>query len=119
MGKHFFIRFVKNRNEIIEQYGSIIYKTIGYSKIKATIVNDSDAIFTPCCYKLREVRILEGPLVKNIEEIVSFRGRFCEQAKNNEKIIAHGKLESVQQKGKETHYRLLLGAKPTDYMNLL
>jgi predicted nucleotidyltransferase len=119
MGKHFFIRFVKNRNEITEQYGNIIYKPIGYSKIEATIVKDSDALFTPCCYKIREVRILEGPLVKNIEEIVSFRGRFCEQATNNENIIAQGKLESVQQKGKQTYNRLLLGVKPTDYMNLL
>jgi predicted nucleotidyltransferase len=119
MGKHFFIRFVKNRNEIKEQYGSIIYKTIGYVKIKANIIKDSDSLFTPCCYKIREVRILEGPIIKNIEEIVSFRGRFCEQAKNNENIIAQGKLESVQQKGQCAYYRLLLGAKPTDYMILI
>jgi len=119
MGKDFFVRFVKDLNEISEQYGSIIYKPEGNARIKATVVDDSEAIFTPCTYKLANVEILEGPKVEPIEEIVSFRGRFCEQARSGEAVIAEGKLERVQQEGKDDHFRLLLGSKPSDHMILI
>ena len=118
-GKHFFIRFVKDQNEITEQYGSIIYKPEGNSKIKATVVDASQSLFTPCSYKLANVQIMEGPQVEPIEEIVSFRGRFCEHAKNGENVIAEGKLERVKQQGKDDHFRLLLGSKPSDHMILV
>ena len=118
MNKHFFIRFVKDLNEIIEQYGSIIYKPEGNAKIKATIADDTESLFTPCTYKLANVQIIEGTKTEPIEEIVSFRGRFCEQAKSGETVIAEGKLERVQQEGKRDHFRLLLGSKPSDHMIL-
>jgi len=119
MGKHFFIRFVKDLNEISEQYGSIIYKPEGRARIKATITDDSEALFTPCSYKLANVEILEGTKVEPIEEIVSFRGRFCEQARSGEAVIAEGKVERVQSKGAHEHFRLLLGSKPSDHMILV
>jgi uncharacterized protein len=118
MGKHFFIRFVKDLNEISEQYGSIIYKPEGNARIKATVADDSESLFTPCTYKLANVQILEGPKTEHLEEIVSFRGRFCEHARNGEAVIAEGKLERVQQEGKDDHFRLLLGSKPADHMIL-
>lgn len=119
LGKHFFIRFVKDQNEIDEQYGDIIYKPEGNSRIIATIVNDEDALFTPCTYAIDNVKIIEGTKVESIEKIVSFRGRFCEQAKIGERVIAEGKLERVQQQGKDDHYRLLLGSNPSDHMILI
>ena len=119
MGKHFFIRFVKDLNEISEQYGSIIYKPEGHARIKTTIADDSEAIFTPCSYKLANVKILEGTKVEPLEEIVSFRGRFCEQAKSGEAVIAEGKLERVQSEGTREHFRLLVGSKPSDHMILV
>jgi hypothetical protein len=117
-GKHFFIRFVKGLNEISEQYGSIIYKPEGNARIKATVVDDLEALFTPCNYKLANVEILEGTKVEPIKEIVSFRGRFCEHARSGEAVIAEGKVERVQQEGKDDHFRLLLGSKPSDHMIL-
>jgi predicted nucleotidyltransferase len=119
MGKHFFIRFVKDLNEISEQYGTIIYKPEGHARIKATITDDSEAIFTPCSYKLANVEILEGTKVEPVEELVSFRGRFCEQARSGEVVIAEGKVERVKQEGKDDHFRLLLGSKPSDHMILV
>jgi predicted nucleotidyltransferase len=118
-GKHFFIRFVKDLNEISEQYGSIIYKPEGNARIKATVVDDSEALFTPCSYKLANVETLEGTKVEPIEEIVSFRGRFCEHARSGEVVVAEGKVERVQQEGKNDHFRLLLGSKPSDHMILV
>lgn len=119
MDKHFFIRFVKDIDEINEQYGSIIYKSEGNSRIKATIVDDSESLFTPCSYQITNVEILEGPKVEPITEIVSFRGRFCEHAKSGESVIAKGKLERLQQEGTDDHFRLLLGSKPSDNMILI
>ncbi|MCW4022723.1 MAG: hypothetical protein ACOWW1_07060 [archaeon] len=119
MNKHFFIRFVKDLNEINEKYGDKIYKPEGYAKIKATVTNNSQALFTPCSYEISDVQITEGPKINQIMEVSSFRGRFCEHAKNQEKIVAQGKLERVQEKGKADYYRLLLGSKPSDYMILV
>jgi len=118
-GKHFFIRFVKDLNEISEQYGSIIYNPEGNAIIKATVVDDSESLFTPCSYRLANVEILEGTKVEPIEEVVSFRGRFCEQARSGEAVIAEGKVERVQQEGKDDYFRLLLGSKPSDKMILV
>ncbi|MCW4031212.1 MAG: hypothetical protein NWE80_02485 [Candidatus Bathyarchaeota archaeon] len=118
MEKHFFIRFVKDWNEISEQYGSKIYKPEGNARIKATVVDDSEALFTPCSYKLANVEILEGLKVETIEEIVSFRGRYCEQARSGEVVVAEGKIERVKQEGKNDHFRLLVGSKSSDHMIL-
>jgi len=118
MGRDFFVRFVKDWNEVEEQYGTILYKPVGYAKIKAKVVDDSEAIFTPCCYKIGNVKILEGLHVDPIEEIVSFRGRFCEQAKSGEVVIAQGKVERLQKEGDREQFRLLLGNKVSDHMIL-
>jgi len=119
MGRDYFIRFVKGWNEIEERYGTVLYKPEGYAKIQAKVVDDSEGIFTPCCYRIDNVETLEGKRIEPIEEIVSFRGRFCEQAKNGEMVIAQGKVELVQKEGECEHYRLLLGNKVSDHMILV
>ena len=118
MGRDYFVRFVKDWNEVKEQYGTILYKPVGHAKIKAKVVDDLEAIFTPCHYRIENVEILEGPHVEPIEEIVSFRGRFCEQAKCGEVVIAQGKVERLQKEGDREHFRLLLGNKVSDQMIL-
>lgn len=118
-GRDYFIRFVKDFSEIGERYGDIRYKNYGYAKIEALVTDDSEAIFTPCTYKIGNVKIVEGPKLQPIKEIVSFRGRFCEQAWNGETVVAQGKIEHVvdYRKGCE-YFRLLLGNRPEDYMVL-
>ena len=83
MGTDYFIRFVKDWNEITEQYGDVCFKNSGYAKIAAKIEDNTDSLFTPCTYKLADVQVVQGPKLTPIEEIVSFRGRFCEQAAND------------------------------------
>jgi predicted nucleotidyltransferase len=119
MGRDYFIRFVKNWSEVDEKYGEIQYRNAGYAKIEATVVDDSEAIFTPCKYKIEDVKVIEGPRLQPIMEIASFRGRFCEQARKDERVIAQGKIEHVKdyRKGEE-YYRMLIGNKPSDYMIL-
>jgi len=119
MGSDYFIRFVKDWSEITEKYGMIRYSNEGYAKIKAKITDDSEAMFTPCTYKIENAEILEGKFISEpIEEIVSFRGRFCEQAREGETVVAQGKVEQVQSEGGCVHFRLLLGNKTSDHMIL-
>ena len=118
MDRDYFVRFVKDWNEVKEQYGTVLYKPVGYAKIKAKVVDDSEAIFTPCCYKIENVEILEGLHVEPLEEIVSFRGRFCEQARSGEVVFAQGKVEMLQREGARERFRLLLGNKVSDHMIL-
>ena len=118
MGRDYFVRFVKDWNEVKEQYGTILYKPEGYAKIKARVVDDSEAIFTPCSYRIDNVEVLDGVHVKPIEEIVSFRGRFCEQARSGEVVIAQGKVERLQIEEDRERFRLLLGNKVSDHMIL-
>jgi uncharacterized protein len=119
MGTDYFVRFLKDWNEVNEQYGDVCYSNSGYAKIKASIIDDSETIFTPCTYQVDEVQVLEGPQIEPIREIVSFRGRFCQQALNSEHVEAQGKVELVtDKKGKKEYYRIILGNKPSDYMML-
>jgi predicted nucleotidyltransferase len=112
----FYIRCIKNWNEMSEQYGDVIYRSVGYARIKAVVRDDSDAIFTPCRYLLEQVSFLRGKRLKQISEIVSYRGRFCEQAKEGEAILAQGKIEKASGRDGCTHFRLLLGAQTSDFM---
>ncbi|UCF45143.1 MAG: hypothetical protein JSW44_00425 [Candidatus Bathyarchaeota archaeon] len=115
----YFIRFVKDWSQINEQYGDICYKNSGYAKITATIANDSEALFTPCTYRIENVKFAKAPKMEPIREIVSFRGRFCEQAKKDERVTVQGKVERVIDKRKEReYYRVILGNKPSDCMVL-
>ncbi|MEM2577072.1 MAG: nucleotidyltransferase domain-containing protein, partial [Candidatus Bathyarchaeia archaeon] len=77
--KNYFIRCVKDWNEVKEFYGDKIYYPIGLSKIKATVIDNEESILTPCKYEVSNVKILSGKKAL-IKEIVSFRGRFCEMA---------------------------------------
>ncbi|UCE96287.1 MAG: hypothetical protein JSV51_01370 [Candidatus Bathyarchaeota archaeon] len=114
----FYIRCLKDWGEIKECYGDTLYKKAGYAKIKAQVVDASEAIFTPCNYSVDKVQVLEGKLKGKVTAISSFRGRFCEQARSGETVIAQGKVERVQRKSGETFNRLLLGSKPADFMAL-
>ena len=119
MGTDYFIRFVKDWTETSEHYGDVCFKNIGYAKITAKIVDNTDSLFTPCTYKLDSFRVVEGPKLTAIQEIVSFRGRFCQQANIGEAIEAQGKVELVtNKKNGAEYYRLIIGNKPSDYMVL-
>ncbi len=117
-GRTYFIRFLKELEETGETYASLCYFPEGKAEILASITDDSDAIFTPCCYSLGEVRYLNGSSVDDLREIVSFRGRFCEQARIGDVVQAYGTLERVQEHSGRTWHRLLLGNHVEDTMFL-
>jgi predicted nucleotidyltransferase len=113
----YFVRFVKDWNEVDEQYGDIKYKNVGHARIEAIVADDSEAIFTPCTYRIANARFLEGSTSEPMKEVVSFRGRFCEQAKAGERIVARGKIEQVtDSRSKSQHFRLLVGNNYEDFI---
>jgi len=114
--RDYFVRCVRDWKEIKERYGAVRYKPIGYAKIRARVVDNSQMIFTPCRYKIGNVETVEGTHGKDAGEIVSFRGRFCEQARKGEVVVAQGKVERVQELGGREHYKLVLGNKTSDFM---
>ncbi len=118
-GRDYFLRLVKDWSEVKEEYGSVQYRNLGYARIEAEVIDDSEAIFTPCSYQIANARVVEGPRLPGIERIVSFRGRFCEQARTGEIVIAQGKVEQVTDRMQDLHsLRLLLGNRPSDFMIL-
>lgn len=111
-GCEYFIRFVKAVTEVGERYGEGRHLSLGQAEIEATVVDASEAIFTPCIYKIEDVQLVKaqhGGLLP--EEIVSYRGRFCEQAREGERVIAAGKLERVVAREGKTYHRLILGGR--------
>jgi predicted nucleotidyltransferase len=118
--REYFLRFVKDWNEMKESYGDVTYRSLGQITIKAIVSNDDEALFTPCTYKISDVRIVEGQVAKttNICEISSFRGRFCETAKKGELITARGKLELVSDKSGCQYDRVLVGREKEDFLTL-
>jgi uncharacterized protein len=114
----YFIRFIKEACEEVEPYGFSSYRALGRMAITALIADDQEAIFTPCKYLLSDVRNLEALPLPDPTEIVSFRGRFCEQAQAGERIMATGTLERVQSIQGSIRHRLLLGNSPEDTMVL-
>ena len=114
-GCEYFIRFIKSPSEVRESYGDRRYTSLGQAEIEATVVDASEAIFTPCAYKIEDVQFVEAQHAAPLpEEIASFRGRFCEQAREGERVHARGKLERVITR-EGIHHRLLLG-RPGDFM---
>ncbi|MEW6231008.1 MAG: hypothetical protein AB1566_01690 [Chloroflexota bacterium] len=126
-GRRYFLRFLKAPAEVGERYGDRRYVPLGRVAIEATVTDASEAIFTPCRYFLAGVRLLGSsgdggvapPCVSTVgglSEIVSFRGRFCEQAQAGDIARASGALELVQARDGRSWHRLLLGNHPEDAM---
>jgi hypothetical protein len=113
-GTDFFIRYIKNPEDWKGSFYDYKFKNLGRIEIKAKIVDSTDSIFTPCSYKIKGIEIKDKNLIlnninlKDITEINSFRGRFCEHAKDGENVLVKGKLEEVVFKGKQKHLRILL-----------
>jgi predicted nucleotidyltransferase len=114
-GIDFFVRYIKDWYECDPVYGENTYVSLGRATICGLITKSRDALFTPCFYEVKEVKVNESAPAVPISAIVSFRGRYCQQAQVDEQVIARGKLERVT--GKNTvSFRLVVGNRPEDFM---
>jgi len=116
-GHDYFVRCVKNLREVTEHYGETRYRPIGKSTVSAQVLDDGESLLTPCTYLLEHVRVLAGVRSHGPREVVSFRGRFAEQARKGESVLARGRLEAVLS-GKSRYFRLVVGEGLTDVLRV-
>jgi predicted nucleotidyltransferase len=115
-GVPYFLRCVKEWKEVNENYGAKKYFPVCRLSLDATIADDAESIFTPCTYRLSNVRLVDGGFGTQVPfEIVSFRGRFCEQAKKGDHVVAEGLLERILDERDEIH-RLVVGENARDHL---
>jgi predicted nucleotidyltransferase len=115
-GRQVFIRFVKLPAEEGERYGDLCFEPLGQVVIRARVGDARDAIFTPCRYRVEDVTGLEGSLPACPREIVSYRGRFSDQARAGEWVVARGSLEVVTPQRGPVFHRLVVGGQAGDYL---
>ena len=96
----FFIRYITSPKDWNGSFYDYQYKNCGRIKLKAEIIDAKYSIFTPCLYKINPIKILAKRItskkikLKDINSINSFRGRFCEHAREKETVLVEGKLEN-------------------------
>ncbi len=110
-GYDFFIRAVKNPQEVKTIYESEIVTCRREASIICDVIDDRNALFTPCEYL---VYCEEDP---ELTRLISYRGRFCEHVQCSETVAARGQLETVLIDATGERYRqLVLGESPQDYL---
>lgn len=115
-GCRYFLRFVKRPHEVAERYGNPRYEPLGTVVIRARVRDHSDSMFTPCCYRVSDASVLEGAPRADLREIVSFRGRFTDQAGSGDWVVARGGLELVVPWQLPRFSRLVVGGQSGDYL---
>jgi len=114
----YFLRCVKDWQEISERYGESHYTHLGTCTVSARVTDDSEGLLTPCRYSLNQTKVLSGSVRYRPREVVSFRGRFSEQAYTGERVMARGRLELVQSK-EPKYFRLVVGEDPSDVLRTI
>lgn len=114
-GRPCFVRFVKLPHECGERYGEPRYLPAGRTVVEALVTSDADALFTPCRYGVAGCVTQEGEAMEEVGEIVSFRGRFADQARVGERVRACGTLERVLWRDRPETTRLVVG-RAGDYL---
>jgi len=113
--RDYFIRCIKDWSEVHEKYGDRYYYPLGSSIIRAIVDDHSENILTPCVYKVTQAKVLSGKKTAVPSQVVSFRGRFCEQAFQGERVQARGRVERVVNR-KGEWYRMVVGENPRDHL---
>ncbi len=106
--------------EIGEKYGDKIYSPEGIVDLEAIIDDAREAAFMPGTYRTSEVRILNGPAIDDINEIVTYEGFYSDIVSVGERVRARGKLEKVfDKRNGYTYHRIVIGAIEAEGMDYL
>ena len=108
----YFIRLVNTSNEKRE-----ISRPIQLVRGRAVISDDRLSIFTPCKYKVDKVTVISPQIDYAVSELMSYRGKFAEQAKRGDLVEFRGTLEEVEQ-ANHKYFRVVLGG-TGDYLVLV
>jgi len=107
----FSVHPIKLENELTEKYADKIYEPAGSLVLSAVVKENVDSMFLPSIYQVSEVKIIKGPQVSDIREIVSYEGLFSDIAEKGETILVKGKLEEAHDtRSKQKYHRVLVGS---------
>lgn len=110
-GRDYFVRLVKEPGEVEAERSS---EPLGRVRLRATISGHADSIFTPCTYQVEDCALLDADHQHEVSELVSFRGKFTEQAREGDAVEGRGMLERVRYDDR-TVYRVVMGGRG-DYL---
>ena len=118
----FSIHPVKLEQEVAEEYGEKTYYPVGHATIRAVVYDNTDYLFLPSVYSIGEAKIVEGPQVTDIVEVISYESLYDSLAEVGEPIEVRGKLERVvDRKTSREYHRILVGSpegKGMEYIKL-
>ncbi|HKZ94305.1 MAG TPA: hypothetical protein VJ249_06985 [Candidatus Bathyarchaeia archaeon] len=122
-GTRFSVHPIKPEEEVAEQYADKVYEPLGSAIVGCVVHQNLDSMFLPAVYQIREAKVIKGPEVNDIEEIVSYEGLYGDIAEVGETLLVKGKLEEVaDRKTKRKYHRLLVGSpegKGSEYVKLI
>ena len=122
-GTKFSVHPVKLEDEITEAYADKVFDSMGGAVVGAVIHENSESLFLPAVYQVREAKVVKGPQVTNIEEVVSYEGLYGDIAQIGETVLVKGKLEQVtDRKSKKRYHRIVVGSpegKGSEYIKVL
>ncbi|MHA1232482.1 MAG: hypothetical protein ACTSPQ_17765, partial [Candidatus Helarchaeota archaeon] len=121
MGRIVKIEFepVKNWNEITNQYyPKTRIKNVGWIKAVGRILDDKDGYYIGGSYPIEIDRIISGPKVDEITQIINYIEEFRGQLNSDDQFIVEGNLEKVSTP-KNEYYQITLTYGPNyDYQVL-
>jgi hypothetical protein len=109
--RDYFFRLLKLPQEVeIEDHS----RPLSVVKLTARITDAEEVIYAPCSYLIEDCEYLESRGLPIATQLLSYRGKYTEQAEKGDLVEARGTLEEVVIKG-ERSFRVILGRKG-DYM---
>ncbi len=122
-GTRFSVHPVKLEEELAEKYADKIYEPMGPVVLGAVVEENADSMFLPSICRVEDVKIIKGPQVADVREVVSYEGLYRDMAEIGETILVKGKLEEVHDtKSKQKYHRVLVGSpegKDKEYIKLV
>jgi predicted nucleotidyltransferase len=110
-GRDYFFRLLKLPHEVeIED----VSKPLSVVRLNARITDAEEAIFAPCSYQIEDCKYLDSRGLPIASQILSYRGKYTEQAVKGDIVEVRGTLEEIVTMG-ERSFRVILGRKG-DYM---
>jgi len=109
--------------EVTEAYADKVFDSLGAAVVGAVIHENSDSLFLPAVYQVREAKVIKGSQATDIEEVVSYEDLYGDIAQVGETVLVKGKLEQVtDRKSKKKYHRVLVGSpegKGSEYIKVL
>ncbi len=110
-GRDFFVRLVRKPTEFEQESQS---RPLWRVVIRVEVLNAEESIFTPCSYTVKGCKYVIPDQGPEVVRLVSYRGKFTEQAKMGDVVEARGTLEETAYPDRKI-YRVMLGGRG-DYL---